>query len=381
MVTREEVIKRCKEVHGEKYDYSITEGVQNVNCKIQYICPKHGLVEQTFHNHISGKECYKCSYENRAKKRTRTTEQFIEECRENHPDIENYDFSKTDLSKKDSLGRVIITCKKHGDFKVRPLQFKRGQGCLKCSGYIKDDEEVKKELSLIHPELDFSETEFSKHDDKYRVSVFCPKHGYRFLNYYNLIYGQGCDLCRFDKIREKEVLKIEDFMQRKDLFHKNDDYTYDKVDLLNKDENSKITVTCKKHGDFKVNVFNFLNRGCGCPSCRASRMERIVRDFLVKEGFEFTQQETFSWLGKQSLDFYLPKMRMAIECQGGQHFRPIEKFGGKEAFNALVKRDERKRQLCEKNGIKILYFSDEKENFTYEVLKTLDELKKALLIE
>ena len=379
MISKEEIITRCKAVHGDKYDYSITESVQNVNCKIKYICPIHGIVEQTLYNHEQGKECRKCSYEKRAKKRTRTTEKFIEECVKKHPDIENYDFSKTDLSKKDELGRVIITCKKHGDFLVRPLQFKRGQGCLICRNYVKDDEEVKKELSKIHPNLDFSETEFSKHDEKYRISVFCEKHGYRLLSYYNLKNGCGCDLCRYDKIKEKQVLTMEEFMKRKDIFHKYDDYSYEKVDLLNKENGQKIIVTCKKHGDFKINVFNFLNRGCGCPICRESKLEKRIRTFLTDNKIKFTAQETFDWLGKQTVDFYLPEFKTAIECQGGQHFRAIEKFGGEENFNILKKRDERKKRLCEENGVKILYYSEERIKFPYKVFTNLEELKKALV--
>ena len=36
-----------------------------------------------------------------------------------------------------------------------------------------------------------------------------------------------------------------------------------------------------------------------------------------------------------SLDFYLPKYNMAIECQGEQHYKPIEYFGGEKEYNAL----------------------------------------------
>ena len=36
------------------------------------------------------------------------------------------------------------------------------------------------------------------------------------------------------------------------------------------------------------------------------------------------------------LDFYIPSKNIAIECQGIQHFRPIEKFGGEKEFEKVV---------------------------------------------
>jgi very-short-patch-repair endonuclease len=73
------------------------------------------------------------------------------------------------------------------------------------------------------------------------------------------------------------------------------------------------------------------------------------------------KQKKFHWLGKQSLDFYLPEHNIAIEYQGRQHFEPVDKFGGKKEFEKTKNRDKRKRELCKKNGIKLLYFSfDEK---------------------
>ena len=59
--SKEEVVKMCKKVHGDKYDYSITEGVQNVLGHIHYICPIHGVREQILHNHLQGKCCTECS--------------------------------------------------------------------------------------------------------------------------------------------------------------------------------------------------------------------------------------------------------------------------------------------------------------------------------
>lgn len=63
-----------------------------------------------------------------------------------------------------------------------------------------------------------------------------------------------------------------------------------------------------------------------------------------------------SWLGLQSLDVFIPSLSVGIEYQGRQHFEPVEIFGGEDSFKATVKRDEKKKRLCEKNGVKLIYW-------------------------
>ena len=60
------------------------------------------------------------------------------------------------------------------------------------------------------------------------------------------------------------------------------------------------------------------------------------------------------WLGQQRLDIYLPELALAIEHQGEQHYRPIKAFGGEQAFVKTQERDERKRTLCQENGVTVV---------------------------
>ncbi len=60
------------------------------------------------------------------------------------------------------------------------------------------------------------------------------------------------------------------------------------------------------------------------------------------------------WLGLQRLDIYLPELALAIEHQGEQHYSPIEAFGGQNAFEKTRERDERKRTLCQGNGVTVV---------------------------
>jgi hypothetical protein len=54
-------IKESKKIHGDKYDYSLVNYVNN-ETKIKLVCPIHGKFEQTPNNHLSkGHNCLKCS--------------------------------------------------------------------------------------------------------------------------------------------------------------------------------------------------------------------------------------------------------------------------------------------------------------------------------
>ena len=67
-----------------------------------------------------------------------------------------------------------------------------------------------------------------------------------------------------------------------------------------------------------------------------------IRLFLSNENVKYIQQKRFSWLGRQSLDFYLPDQNIAIECQGEQHFSPMHCFGGSVEFGEILKKGYKK---------------------------------------
>ena len=58
-LTTEEFIKRARAVHGDKYDYSRVEYVNN-RAKVIIVCPKHGEFPQSPQKHLSGQGCPNC---------------------------------------------------------------------------------------------------------------------------------------------------------------------------------------------------------------------------------------------------------------------------------------------------------------------------------
>lgn len=76
---------------------------------------------------------------------------------------------------------------------------------------------------------------------------------------------------------------------------------------------------------------------------------------LVKKKYPTTiYQYRTQWLGRQSLDIFIPELLTAIEYQGVQHFKPVEIFGGKEHFEIQQRLDEQKRILCKSNNVHLI---------------------------
>jgi hypothetical protein len=61
-------------------------------------------------------------------------------------------------------------------------------------------------------------------------------------------------------------------------------------------------------------------------------------------------------LGRQELDIFVPSLKLAIEYQGEQHFKPIDAWGGEDALLRGQQRDDEKKQKCERAGLKLIYF-------------------------
>lgn len=92
-------------------------------------------------------------------------------------------------------------------------------------------------------------------------------------------------------------------------------------------------------------------------------MEREVFAFLTDRNINFEREKSFEWLrfeNKMFLDFYLPEYKIVIECQGEQHFVPVnwrvDKESRQQKFLLTKERDRRKKELCEEMGLKVFYF-------------------------
>ena len=85
--------------------------------------------------------------------------------------------------------------------------------------------------------------------------------------------------------------------------------------------------------------------------------ETAMFELIHKHYPDAIYQYRTKWLGQQSLDVYIPSLKIAFEYQGIQHFNPVNYFGGEQKFKELQERDLRKFLLCKKNGVHIIYWN------------------------
>lgn len=363
-----EFINKAINVHGDKFNYTKVE-YKGSHSKVCIICPEHGEFKQTPTNHLSGNGCADCAAKYfRGKYRLTTLETFVKQAEDIHQG--KYDYSKVEW--KNTRTPITIICPIHGEFSQIPQNHIRNRcGCRKCGREI-----TKSKLSKYNTEY-FIVNAIKRHGDKYsyvnskcfnatdKVDIECPVHGVfpQLANQH--LQGHGCPDCNFDQMASDRSMGKENFIARsKDLFSEKFDYS--KVEYVNGQTN--VVLICKIHNEFKVRPNAHLTKKSGCPICNESKLEREFASILDKQDVKYERQKKFKWLGKQSLDFYLQEYSIAIECQGVQHFKPVD-FAGKgvewanKAFDEIKKRDDIKLKKCLSHNIEMIYVVDNEEYF------------------
>lgn len=370
-------IQRANEIHHNKYDYSKFEYVRSIDKSI-IICPKHGEFLQSANVHLRGVGCPKCGKENGKKREKIIPEIFLKRANELHNNKFQYDLTGF----KNSSSRVKIYCEKHGWFEQCALNHINGNGCPECS------KEIKSQKMSLGKEK-FIEDAVKKHGDKYdyskvvytnnctKVCIICPEHGEFWQKPNDHLFGKGCPKC------VGRGRTLEDFISEAREVH-GDKYDYSESVYITSE--TKIEIKCNTCGNkFWQKPWSHLQQH-GCPYCNNSIGEQKLNELLVKNGINFEFQKHFpEWLGKQSLDFYLPDYNIAIEYQGKQHFNGSRSFGADpiKFWENMKERDLRKKKLCEENGVKLLYYANKNvsipEDFNlYEVIRNEDKLIKEI---
>ena len=195
----EEFIEKAKKKHGNKYDYSAVEYVNNAK-RICIICPEHGEFWQTPNSHLSGRGCPECFKKRQsvitAERNALTQEDFLERAREAHGN--KYDYSLVEY--QDSHSKVRIICPKHGEFKQEANNHLQGHGCPKCAAEKISEQNthttqdfIRLANELHNNRYDYSKVEYLK--AKKKVCIICPEHGEFWQTPDSHLRGAGCPKC------------------------------------------------------------------------------------------------------------------------------------------------------------------------------------------
>lgn len=365
--TPTEFLKAARLVHHNVYNYDLSN-YKNGSSYINIICPKHGVFKQKARFHLMGEGCPECG---RCNRKRISQDEFIKKAKEVHGD--KYDYSKVNFSERNSRGQICIVCPKHGEFWQTPTQHLQGYGCNYCSKPVHD---TKSFINKCHEKYgdfyDYSKVNYVNSFTK--VCIICPKHGEFWITPSNFLNKNRCPKCSKESQIKKQSLTNDEFIKRSKEVH-GDKYDYSKVNYVN--NHTKVCIICPEHGEFWQTPSKHL-KGEGCPKCKESSLERIVRLNLEKNQITYIQEYTPPFFKRKRYDFCIPNKKILIECQGEQHYYPVA-FGDldenktKQRFQNIVKSDKEKRDQAIKNGYKILYFTKDKLK-KYNEIVNIDDL-------
>ena len=212
-VDTKEFIRRAKKLHGNKYDYSHVDYVGPLRARIhvKIKCKKHGFFDQDPRNHLRGRGCRLCSFENAIK----TNKQFITDAKKVHG--KTYGYNKVDY--KNSYTKIKIECKTHGFFSLTPNHHLSGaSGCRKCATEVQKHKYTKSREQFITDakkvwgnKFNYSHVDYV--NNKTHVKIKCEIHGFFHQRPLHHLRCQGCYNC-VDRLNSKGAQAIELFLKQ-----------------------------------------------------------------------------------------------------------------------------------------------------------------------
>lgn len=191
---------------------------------------------------------------------------------------------------------------------------------------------------------------------KSKTTFYCKKHDVYFKKTPDdILQSLGCELCRKDYISDLIGYSNEEYSE---LFNSNVKY----IKLIGEytGMRNKVELKCCVCGlEWSANAYSVL-KGVGCPRCKESKGEKLIRSILEDNNIEYVREYSPKWDERRfRYDFYLPKYNILIEFDGKQHF--IEYTGSFLEFNTTLSdrklSDEIKNELALKNKVKLIRIS------------------------
>ena len=364
--THKEFIEEIKAVNGGKYE--VISEYKFAREKVRLKCCTCGKVWENTPTHLlRGQACPYCSGKNK------TNDIFLEQVHERfcggYDILEKYSNAKT---------KIEVLNKKCGHkYKISPDNLLRGKGCPECRQNKLKEQRTHKSKDI---QSKVNKTLGDEYDyiggyknSKGNITIKHKKCG----NTYQICYGtlrQGGGYCECEKraislkkLDEISLTKTDDRISCKTDFQRFiDKNCHDEYVVIGEYIKSIEPILVKHklcNGTFWVTPHNFKN-GVRCKKCNEYRGERRVKEFLLSKGVFFEEQVRFDdcrYKKPLPFDFYLPTMNTLIEFDGEQHDRPVDRWGGVEAFKIQKKRDEIKNNYCKSKSItliRIKYYDD-----------------------
>lgn len=211
----EEFISKARSVHGDKYDYSLVDYINN-HTKVEIICTEHGKFIQPPKDHLSGRGCPICgrerSNEDIKSRMMLSEDEFIKRANEVH----GYKYDYSLINYKDTRTKIEIICMEHGSFFQIPNKHMQGRGCPICGrertiehNFLTLNDFIKKAKGVHGNRYDYSDSVYTGADSK--MEIICEKHGSFLQTPHNHLKGTNCPSCGASV--SKPEIKLVDFIR------------------------------------------------------------------------------------------------------------------------------------------------------------------------
>ena len=348
-LTTEEFIKKAREVHGDKYDYSNVEYV-DAKTNVCIICKQHGVFWQRPSHHTAGRGCKKCATEVNADKLRFWTETKCYDEASRYKDLKSFRTQSEDA--------YNAALKHHWLKNYTWLSYKIDVSKPKKKRQSYTQEEIIKKLrSIFGDRYSYEKVEYKAM--KVPITLVCHErdadgveHGEFSMRPDNIFSSnQACPKC-YDARRSRLQRKpVEMFVEEATKIH-GGLYEYHKVEYVN--GKTKVCIVCPIHGDFWQTPTNHL-KGKGCPYCSGNakkwneetceleaRKYEYVFDFSTKASGAYNKARSNGWLKNYTWLKKLPP-KTADYNKEAKYIYAYEFVEQKSVYvgltNSLIKRD------------------------------------------
>ena len=237
-------------------------------------------------------------------------------------------------------------------FRTTPNMLLGGSGCPYCRNRLNGRAFYNKVNQFKHGQIKIL-SDYTGCNNP--IKFMCKKHSLIFFMSPRSFNESKfkCPRCKYEHIAKVQRKNSNDFKHELEKRHNGTIICLEEY----KNTHTKIKFMCKTCGTVFCSEPNSVLRISGCPYCAESHGEQAIATFLKNKNIDFERQKTFdNCKNKRKLryDFYIKSKNLLIEYDGLQHFKPIDYFGGKKAYNNQVKLDNLKNEFASKNGIKLI---------------------------
>lgn len=158
--------------------------------------------------------------------------------------------------------------------------------------------------------------------------------------------------------RESYVRKIR--YTKKSELSKNEKFIYEHfyflLQKIEEDTDNFLRQKCSMNQTLYKNTYRELMEKLGADKTLYVRwkneyyMYSLIKCYYSDAVFQYRDE----WLGKQSLDVFVPSIKTGFEYQGLQHFEPVDFFGGEKSYIERIELDRIKKLKCSEEKISLI---------------------------